>query len=75
MSRVINYHMSFKDKLRKAAILNPLKEDEAALVKERLAICKGCPELRKPLDQCAACGCFVKAKTMLKAASCPLGKW
>jgi hypothetical protein len=48
-------------------------EDEVA--KERFSICKGCPELIKLTTQCKKCGCFMTAKTKLKMASCPIGKW
>jgi predicted Zn-ribbon and HTH transcriptional regulator len=48
---------------------------EDDLAKERLAICKACPELIKLTTQCKKCGCFMSAKTKLKMASCPIGKW
>lgn len=71
--------MSFRDRLKNVtksiSILSKHSPEEAALLEERLNTCEGCPELRKPFDQCAACGCFVKAKARLKGASCPLGKW
>jgi hypothetical protein len=45
------------------------------LVKERLGICHTCPAF-KPLTQtCKKCGCFMKMKTQLEKAYCPLGKW
>jgi hypothetical protein len=43
--------------------------------KERFDICKGCPELIKATSQCKKCGCFMKLKTTLKQAACPIGKW
>ena len=42
---------------------------------ERLSICNGCPELIKLTTQCKKCGCFMKIKTKLELAACPLGKW
>jgi predicted Zn-ribbon and HTH transcriptional regulator len=48
---------------------------EDDLAKERLSICKTCPELIKLTTQCKKCGCFMSAKTKLKMASCPIGKW
>ena len=42
---------------------------------ERLEICKKCPELIKLTTQCKKCGCFMKVKTKLQDATCPLGKW
>lgn len=41
--------------------------------KERMEICKACPNLK--LNFCKECGCFMPAKTKLKWASCPIGKW
>jgi hypothetical protein len=47
----------------------------ADLSQKRLDICQECPKLFKPTGTCLACGCFVKAKTKLTKAACPLGKW
>ncbi len=47
-------------------------EDIAA---ERLAICKGCEFFRKGNQSCKKCGCFMKLKTLIDKASCPVGKW
>jgi hypothetical protein len=41
----------------------------------RFELCKTCPELIKLTSQCKKCGCFMAAKTKLKNAVCPLGKW
>jgi hypothetical protein len=41
----------------------------------RYEICKACPELINLTKQCKQCGCFMVAKTKLKAATCPIGKW
>jgi hypothetical protein len=52
-------------------------EDAAA----RLAICEGCPQLRKKTDRhglkstCKECNCFMPEKVKLASAVCPLGKW
>jgi hypothetical protein len=43
--------------------------------KERFDICKACPELIKITSTCKKCGCFMAAKTKLKEAACPIGKW
>lgn len=42
---------------------------------ERFDICKECPRLFKPTKTCKECGCFMAAKTWLKDATCPIGKW
>lgn len=41
----------------------------------RLSICKECPRYVKATSQCLECGCIMKLKTKLSAATCPLGKW
>jgi hypothetical protein len=41
----------------------------------RFAICNKCPYLRRTTKQCTQCGCFMKLKTKLAAAECPVGKW
>jgi len=41
----------------------------------RLNICKACPELIQITKQCKKCACFMKAKTKLLNATCPIGKW
>jgi len=45
------------------------------LAKERLEICKSCPEFTKFTSQCKKCGCFMKIKTTMAQATCPLNKW
>lgn len=57
-------------------IVNPSTEWVSSEVSEqRFSICKGCPELIKLTTQCKKCGCVMKIKTKLEAATCPLGKW
>ena len=41
---------------------------------ERYAICTSCPHLTTEF-RCTECGCFMKKKTHLASASCPLDKW
>lgn len=41
----------------------------------RLNICKGCEFFRPITQTCKKCGCFMKAKSMLLNAKCPIGKW
>lgn len=53
--------------------MNKIKEK--TYPKERLEICKECPRLFAPTFTCKECGCFMKVKTQLKNAKCPLGKW
>lgn len=42
---------------------------------ERLKICEGCEKFDAEPGRCTECGCFMRTKTQLAAASCPLGKW
>ncbi len=45
------------------------------LIESRLAICNTCPFFNKRLMKCTKCGCFMKLKTTLRKASCPIGNW
>ena len=45
------------------------------VIEERLAICNECPWLDKRLVKCRKCGCFMKLKSTLGSAKCPIGKW
>lgn len=45
------------------------------LIESRLEICNGCEWFHKRLHKCRKCGCFMKLKTTLRQASCPIGKW
>jgi hypothetical protein len=42
---------------------------------KRLEICKSCEHFIKLSHQCKKCGCFMDAKTRIRAATCPVGKW
>lgn len=42
---------------------------------KRIEICKNCPELLQITFQCKKCGCFMKEKSKLADAHCPLYKW
>lgn len=57
-------------------LLNPneprSKED---IIASRLEICKTCEFYRARTNQCRKCGCFMKLKTRLEHARCPIGKW
>jgi hypothetical protein len=41
----------------------------------RMAICDTCEFLKKPAKQCSKCGCFMKLKTKITRAHCPIHKW
>lgn len=42
---------------------------------ERFNICLQCDKLYKPSSSCKICGCFMKVKTTLPGAECPIKKW
>jgi hypothetical protein len=48
---------------------------DRALIESRLEICNSCEWFHKRLAKCRKCGCFMKLKSTLKQASCPIGKW
>lgn len=79
MSEVLSPWQQWKKNLgetRPWDIANPNTEwaDEEK-AEERFSICKVCPELIKLTTQCKKCGCFMKVKTKLDLATCPIGKW
>lgn len=45
------------------------------LIEKRLSICNTCSWFNKRLAKCKKCGCFMRLKTTLETASCPVGKW
>lgn len=57
-------------------LLNPktIKTDDVT-VEARMTTCLTCPELVPVTHQCKQCGCFMRVKTKLEAAKCPLAKW
>lgn len=57
-------------------ILNPKQpKSPAEIVAERFEICKSCEWFRQSSQTCRKCGCFMKVKTRLENAFCPVGKW
>jgi hypothetical protein len=57
-------------------LLNPNQEkasEEEA--KARYNTCLDCDRLTVATKQCKECGCIMPAKTKLKLATCPIGKW
>jgi tRNA(Ile2) C34 agmatinyltransferase TiaS len=52
---------------------SPRSPEELAVY--RLKICRGCEFFRPKTQTCKKCGCFMKAKSMLLNAKCPVGKW
>jgi hypothetical protein len=57
-------------------LLNPNQpRSQEELVNSRLKICRGCEFFRPKTETCRKCGCFMKLKTMLENAKCPIDKW
>lgn len=48
---------------------------DAETAYNRFQTCLGCEELKQDSFRCMKCGCFMKTKTQLASASCPIGKW
>ena len=49
------------------------KADQDVVVNRR-NLCDGC-EFSTSAYRCTQCGCFMKIKTQLASAKCPIGKW
>lgn len=80
MSEELSAWQKYKKNLGEARpwhLLNPKKENWASqeVAEKRFSICKECPEFIELTTQCKKCGCFMKVKTKLEIATCPLGKW
>lgn len=48
---------------------------EKPLWQQRQEICDTCPHFKIPGGICKKCGCFMKVKTKIQTAKCPLDKW
>lgn len=46
-----------------------------AVVHERMTVCESCDSYDLNHKRCKQCGCFMKYKTRIPSAVCPLGKW
>ena len=68
-----------EEKLAKVSIFDILDKSKYSNNKmeidKRISICEGCEHFIKITKQCSKCGCFMKLKTRLTDASCPIGKW
>jgi len=62
--------------LKELGVLNPSIE---LMGESRLDICKKCPIFEPSNSTCdsdkGGCGCYMKAKVLVKEASCPKDKW
>ena len=56
-------------------LFNGSERSDEEIAQYRLDICQSCEFFRKRFQQCSKCGCFMKLKTMIDKARCPVGKW
>ncbi len=57
-------------------LLNPNQpRSTKELQNSRLAICRECEFFNALTVGCKKCGCFMRMKTKLHNATCPVGKW
>lgn len=67
---------NMSDDVKPWDLLNPNQpRSQEELVNSRLKICRGCEFFRPKTETCRKCGCFMKLKTMLENAKCPIDKW
>jgi len=45
------------------------------LWEQRRNVCDSCPFYQISTDRCTQCGCIMRVKVRLNAASCPIHKW
>lgn len=45
------------------------------IAQKRYNLCKICDQFNPTTFTCKKCGCFMKLKTQLEKAYCPIGKW
>ena len=62
--------VSFGDWLKPST---PRASDE--VIEYRLNLCQACEHFKKNGSRCKLCHCFMKLKTELEHARCPIGKW
>lgn len=56
-------------------LINGSPRSSEELSEYRLEICRACPMYRPKTNTCKKCNCFMKLKTTLEHAKCPIGKW
>ena len=73
---LIRYNRSMSDDVKFSDLFDPRQpRSDKELIEFRLTICNACPYFHKKLAKCTKCGCFMKLKSTLKQAACPIGKW
>jgi hypothetical protein len=70
------YYIYMPDDVKFSDLFDPsVPRSNRELIESRLAICNKCPWFNKRLAKCKKCGCFMKLKTTLQDAKCPIGEW
>ena len=64
-----------QDDVKPWDLINGSPRSSEELSEYRLEICRSCPMYRPKTNTCKKCGCFMKLKTQLEHAKCPIGKW
>jgi hypothetical protein len=55
-----------------AAATRPVQLASSEERARRIALCRGCPHLRKnPIERCGKCGCPIAGKASFQRAHCP----
>lgn len=68
--------IEMSDDVKPWDLLNPNQpRSTEELHLERFEICRECEFFRPRTETCKKCGCFMKLKTKLEHAKCPVGKW
>ena len=62
------------DITRVPRVLQRLLIDDEEVLQERWDMCNGCEFLTEKL-RCQKCGCFMRLKTRMGRAKCPINKW
>ena len=65
-----------KKEVRPWDLINPnVERSSEELAKYRFEICKSCEFFKPKTERCSKCGCFMKLKTKIHGAVCPMSKW
>ena len=48
---------------------------DQTIIDRRFSMCQDCEHFISATSQCKECGCFMKVKTKVATARCPVGKW
>ena len=74
----VDEYAKTNDKIDLRGISNRFKSvmlHDQDIIDRRWDECNKCEFLLKPTNNCKKCGCFMKVKTKVATASCPIGKW